>query len=124
MKEYKAGEIRNVAVVGHGASGKTTLVDALAFAVVALAHGVERARRRLRWHPVALAGAGLLLAVASGLPGLAASGDFLRHVWLDTEVLGVPIKQGSALLFDLGVYMAVLGSVLGFLFGLAREVER
>ena len=31
MKEYKAGEIRNVAVVGHGASGKTSLVDALAF---------------------------------------------------------------------------------------------
>ena len=31
MRVYKTGELRNVAVVGHGASGKTSLVDALAF---------------------------------------------------------------------------------------------
>jgi elongation factor G len=31
MREYHGKEIRNIAVVGHGASGKTSLVDALAF---------------------------------------------------------------------------------------------
>jgi len=31
VRPYKTGDIRNVAVVGHGASGKTSLVDALAF---------------------------------------------------------------------------------------------
>ena len=31
MREYHGAEIRNIAVVGHGGSGKTSLVDALAF---------------------------------------------------------------------------------------------
>src|SRR6266571_2524808 len=31
MREYRGADIRNIAVVGHGASGKTSLVDALAF---------------------------------------------------------------------------------------------
>src|SRR5687768_17975760 len=31
MREYRGSDIRNIAVVGHGASGKTSLVDALAF---------------------------------------------------------------------------------------------
>jgi elongation factor G len=31
MREFSSDNIRNIAVIGHGASGKTTLVDALAF---------------------------------------------------------------------------------------------
>ncbi len=114
--------LRGHNAVGGGFVGGLTA--ALAFAVVSLAHGVDRARARLRWHPLALAGAGLLLAVASGLPGLASRGQFLRHLWVELDVLGVPVKQGTTLLFDLGVYLAVLGTVLAFLFGLTREGER
>jgi multicomponent Na+:H+ antiporter subunit A len=112
---------------GHNAIGGGFvggLTAALAFAIVGLSHGVERARRALRWHPLALAGAGLLLAALSGLSGLVAHGDFLSHVWLEGDVLGVHMKQGTTLLFDLGVYLAVLGSVLAFFFGLSREGER
>ena len=108
--------------IGGGFVGGLTA--ALAFAIVSLAHGVEAARARLRLHPLSLAGGGLLLALASGLPGLVLHGDFLRHVWLEADVLGVHVKQGTTLLFDLGVYAAVLGAVLAFLFGLRREAAR
>jgi multicomponent Na+:H+ antiporter subunit A len=99
------------------------LMAALAFAIVALTHGVNRAREKLRCHPLTLVGGGLLLAVASGLPGLVVYGDYLRHIWIELTVFGVHVKQGTTLLFDLGVYLAVLGTVLAFLFGLTREAE-
>ena len=108
--------------IGGGFVGGLTA--ALGFAIVSLARGVERARARLRLHPLSLAGGGLLLAVASGLPGLVLYGDVLRHVWIEIDLFGLHIKQGTTLLFDLGVYAAVLGAVLAFLFGLRREAAR
>ena len=36
MKDYKAENIRNIAVVGHGSEGKTTLVEAMLFATGAI----------------------------------------------------------------------------------------
>jgi multicomponent Na+:H+ antiporter subunit A len=108
--------------IGGGFVGGLTA--ALAFAIVSLAHGVESARAKLRLHPLSLAGGGLLLALLSGLPGLLVRGDFLSHVWIDMNVLGLQVKQGTTLLFDLGVYTAVLGTVLSFLFGLRREAAR
>jgi multicomponent Na+:H+ antiporter subunit A len=100
------------------------LMAALAFSVLTLTHGVARARARLRLHPLVLAGSGLLLALCSGIPGLIVSGNYLHHVWLELNVFGVHVRQGTTLLFDLGVYAAVLGTILAFLFGLTREAQR
>jgi multicomponent Na+:H+ antiporter subunit A len=107
--------------IGGGFVGGLTA--ALAFAIVTLTHGVDRAREKLRIHPLTLVGAGLLLAVVSGLPGLVVYGDYLRHIWVAVTIFGVHVRQGTTLLFDLGVYLAVLGTVLAFLFGLTREAE-
>lgn len=84
------------------------LMAAAAFAMLAFANGVEAARRALRVHPVALVGAGVLAAIVSGIPGLFATGSFLTHLW--PEVAG--IKLGTTILFDIGVYLVVLGGVL------------
>src|SRR5690606_40041466 len=54
--------------IGGGFVGGLTA--ALAFAMVALAKGVERAREVLRVHPLMVTGVGLSLAAAGGLPGL------------------------------------------------------
>lgn len=85
------------------------LVAAMAFGVVAMAQGVEAARHRLRVHPVALAGLGVALAALSGLPGMALGQGFLTHQWL---VFDSGFKIGTTLVFDVGVYGAVMGGML------------
>ena len=96
------------------------LVAALAFAMVALAHGLERARKTLRIHPVALIGIGMALALLSGFPGMTDGGAYLTHLWHEGDFL----KLSTTMVFDLGVYIVVLGGVLSFLFGLQRGAEK
>lgn len=91
------------------------LAASAAFAVATMAFGVETGRRWLVMHPIALLGTGLILAIASGLPPLlAGQSAFLTHLW--TSLAGV--KLGTTIVFDLGVYLVVLGSVLAILFRL------
>lgn len=94
------------------------LVAAMAVGIVALADGVPAARRRLRAHPVALVGLGLILAFASGLPGLWTDGSYLTHQWVFFDN---GFKVGTTLVFDIGVYLVVLGGMLSIIFRLYEE---
>lgn len=87
------------------------LVAAAGFTVYALPRGRAALLAALRWPPAAVAGTGLLLALLAGGPGLLAEAPFLTHQWVLTEG---GLALGTALIFDVGVYLAVLGAVTAF----------
>ncbi len=97
------------------------LVAAMAYALIALADGVKRARRRLRIHPVVLAGAGVVFAVLSGLPGIVAGAGFLTHQWI---IFDNGFKLGTTLLFDIGVYCTVMGGMLCLVLRLYEDEDQ
>jgi multicomponent Na+:H+ antiporter subunit A len=72
-----------------------------------------------------LLGAGLLCAGASGLGGLLFGGEVLQTtaLELDIPVLG-HVKLVTSLLFDVGVYLVVVGLVLDILRSLGAELDR
>jgi multicomponent Na+:H+ antiporter subunit A len=72
-----------------------------------------------------LLGAGLLCAGVSGLGGLVLGGEVLQTavLELDVPVLG-HVKLVTSLLFDVGVYLIVVGLVLDILRSLGAELDR
>jgi multicomponent Na+:H+ antiporter subunit A len=92
------------------------LVAAAAFALYAIAFGVERARRALRVRPMGLLGAGLLIALGSGMPAVLRGRPYLTASWITS-----PVAIGTPALFDVGVFLVVAGVVLMMIFTLAEE---
>jgi multicomponent Na+:H+ antiporter subunit B len=96
------------------------LTAAAAFALVLASDGLGMARRLLRLDPLALIGVGLALALLSGVPPLFDGGAFLAGHWLEAKVPVIG-HLGTPFVFDVGVYLAVLGVVVAIIFELAEE---
>ena len=99
------------------------LVAAAAYALYFIANGVEEAKKLLKAEPIIIIAAGLLLAILSTLPALLVGRDFMSGVWLEPQfpVIG---KVGTPLLFDVGVFVLVLGIAVKIIFSLAEEDKR
>lgn len=98
------------------------LVAAAALALYELAFGETETRRLLHVDPRYLIGIGLLLALVSGLVSVIWYGQpFMTGVWGEVELPALG-KPGTPLLFDLGVYLVVVGMTLTILLTLSEEV--
>lgn len=96
------------------------LVIAVAFVLRILAEGAAAARRALLVDPWRLLGAGLLVALGSGLIPVAQGRPFLTACWMAVGPAAWQLALGTPLLFDIGVCLVVIGVVLTMTFNLAE----
>ena len=95
------------------------LVVAASFVLYANAYGVDAGRRALLVDPATLLGGGLLVALVSGVPAALLGRPFMTALWTKVGVGSAVYDVGTPLVFDVGVFLAVIGVVLTIIFTLA-----
>jgi multicomponent Na+:H+ antiporter subunit A len=111
---------------GHDAPGGGFiggLIAAIAFVLYSIAHGPGAVRRTLRTSPRSVALAGIGLALLAGMAAALAGQPFLSALWtpLGGTSAAEGIWLGTPLVFDLGVYLVVVGTVLTLVLALEEK---
>ena len=103
------------------------LIGATGFVLYAIAQGCEATRAALRVEPQNIAMVGLGIALAAGVWAVFFGEAFFTGQWwfagadpTDPDDKGLPIS--SVLVFDIGVYLVVFGSILTLVLALEEEV--
>ena len=96
------------------------MLGASAFALYSLGLGVQSARRLLLLDPRSYMAAGVSCLVLSAIAGPLLGEAMLTGLWWKQVIPGVG-KLSTILLFDIGVYFSVMGTVLLILFSLSEE---
>ncbi len=98
------------------------LVAASAILLQMIAFGPAEVRRLIPFDILVLLPAGLLVAALSGLPALLLGQPFLSGLWVTLPVLG-GLKLGTPVIFDIGVYLVVLGITVQIILSMAEEEQ-
>ncbi|WP_337268261.1 monovalent cation/H+ antiporter subunit A [Oryzifoliimicrobium ureilyticus] len=108
---------------GGGFSAGLTM--SIAFLLQYLAGGTRWAEDRLRVLPLRWMGMGLLTAIATGVGAFVLGYPFLtsHFSYISVPLIG-KVPAATALLFDLGVFMLVIGSTVLILVALAHQSIR
>lgn len=97
------------------------IIASIAFVLHAFAFGLKDTRKLIGIKPMRLMPAGLTLAVFSAILPFFQGLPVMTGLWLN-EPIPVIGMVGSALLFDLGVYLVVLGVALTIIFTISEAV--
>jgi len=101
------------------------LIAASAFAIYGIACGVAAVRRAIVLHPIVISAIGLLFAGLSGLVSAFAGVPYLTALWAYPTILGTEVAVSTPLVFDIGVYLVVLGAFTAVMLELeSRDVDR
>ena len=87
------------------------LVAASAIAIYGISAGVAGVRQAMVVHPIALAAFGGFIAGAAGVLSLPAAKPFLTGLWWFPTLAGTELHLSTVLIFDIGVWLVVVGSI-------------
>ena len=91
------------------------LVASIAFVLHSFAYGTDKTMKVLRYDPLALIPVGLAIASLSMFMPVLFGLPVMTGLWLDQPIPVIGMI-GTALFFDIGVYLVVIGVVLTILF--------
>src|SRR5690606_13763040 len=97
------------------------LIASIAFVLHSFAHTTKETLSLFRFSPKTLIPIGLLVSLLSALIPVLTGIPFFTGLWLD-EPIAVIGSIGTALLFDIGVYIVVVGVTLTILFTIKDNV--
>ncbi|MGV8833510.1 MAG: MnhB domain-containing protein [Devosia sp.] len=97
------------------------LIAASAIAVLGMASSAADARRALRFDPLSIAGVGVLLAGFSGMLSIFNGNPFMTSIWLYLNIGGSVVPFSTPLVFDIGVYLVVFGTIASIALALESE---
>ena len=97
------------------------LLAGLSIVMKGFAYDIEKVRRQLWLQPEGFIATGLSMILVSALAGFILGEVWMTGLWTSVSLpLAGELKLGTPLLFDIGVFHAVIGVTLMFLFSLKK----
>jgi multicomponent Na+:H+ antiporter subunit B len=95
------------------------LLGGLAFGFSSFAYSAEFVRKRLFLRPSFMVAIGLAVVLLSMTASLLVDAEIMKGLWMEIQIPpGMKLKLGTPLLFDLGVFLTVMGVSLMYLLNL------